>query len=36
MLESVSFITPNNRVKYLDGIQDALARRRERYKEKKV
>lgn len=36
MLESVSFITPNNRVKYLDGIQDALARRRECYKEKKV
>lgn len=36
MLESVSFITPNNRVKYLEGIQDALARRMERYKEKKV
>ena len=36
MLESVSFITPNNRVKYLEGIEDAMARRRERYKEKKV
>lgn len=36
MLESVSFITPNNRVKYLEGIQDALARRMECYKEKKV
>lgn len=36
MLESVSFITPNNRVKYLGGIEDALARRRECYKEKKV
>ena len=36
MLESVSFITPNNRVKYLEGIQNALERRMNRYKEKTV
>jgi hypothetical protein len=36
MLESVSFITPNNRVKYLEGIQNAMAKRRDRFKEKKA
>ena len=36
MLESVSFITPNNRVKYLEGIQNAMAKRRDRFKENKV
>jgi hypothetical protein len=35
-LDRHGFITPDKRVRYIQGIEDALARRRERYKEKKV
>ena len=36
MLELYGFITPDRRVKYLDGILSSNKKRRDRFKEKKV